>query len=182
MGLKTNAKLMHGHQSRDAEEIREAKHRVQLKKSVFSTKKQFRQIFNDFMAPRMTDEKPTEKNKMLRRLASSPRLSTLSNAQVKPFAPGINSRDNTAIKPAGLAGNTTTNQSTSYLESANKNNTSLANLESISVSQLQNSILIDEKDSRTIFNSHGLSLDNNGQSRTVHQRSNSLTKIGKVKP
>ena len=47
---------MHGHRSRDVEEIREAKHRVSLKKSVFSTKKEFRKIFNDFMAPRSTDE------------------------------------------------------------------------------------------------------------------------------
>ena len=103
---------MHGHQNRDAQEIKEAKNRVRLKKSVFSTKKQFRQMFNDFMAPRMTDEKPSENNnKMLRRLASSPRLSTLSNVHVKPFAPGaLNSRDNTASKPAGLVGgNTTTN-------------------------------------------------------------------------
>ena len=78
--MNATKSMMHGHKSRDADEIREAKNRVRLKKSIFSTKKQFRQIFNDFMAPRLTDEKPSEnKNKMLKRLASSPRLSTLSS-------------------------------------------------------------------------------------------------------
>ena len=40
---------------RDLEQIREAKNRVKLNKSVFSNKKQFREIFNDFMAPRQND-------------------------------------------------------------------------------------------------------------------------------
>ena len=40
---------------RDVEQIREAKNRVKLNKSVFSNKKQFREIFNDFMAPRQND-------------------------------------------------------------------------------------------------------------------------------
>ena len=44
-----------GHKNREIEEIREAKNRVKLKKSVFSTKKEFKSIFNDFMAPRHTD-------------------------------------------------------------------------------------------------------------------------------
>ena len=40
---------------RDLDQIREAKNRVKLNKSVFSNKKQFREIFNDFMAPRQND-------------------------------------------------------------------------------------------------------------------------------
>ena len=44
-----------GHKNREIEKIREAKNRVKLKKSVFSTKKEFKSIFNDFMAPRHTD-------------------------------------------------------------------------------------------------------------------------------
>ena len=40
---------------RDLEQIREAKNRVKLNKSVFSNKKQFREIFNDFMAPRQNE-------------------------------------------------------------------------------------------------------------------------------
>ena len=156
---------MHGHRSRDVEEIREAKHRVSLKKSVFSTKKEFRKIFNDFMAPRSTDEQQSQK--LLRRQASSPRLSSnLSNIHVNSSTLPV-SRD-LNLKASYGAAATTTNQSTNYLESANKNNTSVANIESISMSQLQNSILIDARDSRTIFNSHGLSLDNNGQSKTIH--------------
>lgn len=41
-----------GHLSRDIDELSLAKNRIKLKKSVFNTKKEFREIFNDFMAPR----------------------------------------------------------------------------------------------------------------------------------
>ena len=78
---------MLGHRNRDNEEIREAKNRVRLKKSIFSTKKEFRQIFNDFMAPRSTDNGSS--TKMLRRQASmkgsSPEASNFSNLHLKPF-------------------------------------------------------------------------------------------------
>lgn len=41
-----------GHLTRDIDELSLAKNRIKLKKSVFNTKKEFREIFNDFMAPR----------------------------------------------------------------------------------------------------------------------------------
>ena len=46
---------MRGHRSRDVNELVEAKNRVKLKKNVFSNKKDFRDMFNDFMAPRPSD-------------------------------------------------------------------------------------------------------------------------------
>lgn len=49
-------RLEPGHRTRDFKELSEAKNRLKLKKSVFANKKQFRDLFNDFMAPRPTDQ------------------------------------------------------------------------------------------------------------------------------
>ena len=46
---------MLGHLDRNEHEMRETKNRVKLSKSVFSNKKQFKSLFNEFMAPRLTD-------------------------------------------------------------------------------------------------------------------------------
>ena len=54
---------MVGHLDRNVNEMRETKNRVKLSKSVFNNKKEFRSIFNDFMAPRKTDRFATEKSK-----------------------------------------------------------------------------------------------------------------------
>lgn len=48
-------RLNEGHRIRDLEEQLIAKNRVKLRQNVFSTKRQFRDMFNDFMAPRPTD-------------------------------------------------------------------------------------------------------------------------------
>ena len=53
---------MLGHLDRNVNEMRETKNRVKLSKSVFNNKKEFRSIFNDFMAPRKTDRFSTEKS------------------------------------------------------------------------------------------------------------------------
>ena len=53
---------MLGHLDRNVNEMRATKNRVKLSKSVFNNKKEFRSIFNDFMAPRKTDRFDTERS------------------------------------------------------------------------------------------------------------------------
>lgn len=61
MLFSTEKKRLHiGHRTRDQEERLMAKNRVKLAMNVFSNKKQFRAMFNDFMAPRFTDDLPTK--------------------------------------------------------------------------------------------------------------------------
>ena len=46
---------MRGHRTRDLNELMQAKNKVRLKKNVLTNKKDFRKMFNEFMAPRPTD-------------------------------------------------------------------------------------------------------------------------------
>ena len=45
-----------GHRERDLFQRKEAKNPIMLRKSVFGTKKEFQEMFKDFMAPRNSDK------------------------------------------------------------------------------------------------------------------------------